>query len=527
MADMGCQYFGNGKSLFYNGRDLGFKAFARVALSVADTCSTGLAFNGSFPSNDLRRQMSICTDPSDTPVITIPITENNKYNNLFKGSGAASGNAYGYLGALIPSAFQLVNLILIPGFVPTLPTMTLGIYECDVQKFANSVGTYILMLFLVFLRFYVFCKSVYALKQIGTSKPLASTGILFGGILAGIANILELIGSPNDLGSVNYTMMYGQKDQALMLYLPQCLGICSNLAMAWLWMRIGLNLRRLMKSRLYDAVGVLIALVPLPILIPMMSSGSFDLYDGDGLVRQGVDAILALEDPFAAGVEKRAERKDLYDKLNIIIFAFSIAVAAFFVVVQIASLARVMQASKVAQSKKAKKTMRKISLLVLVQSVCLISTAMIIFYLQDFGWEIVQWDGLGQLIAHTYIRVFIFTVMAWAQVNAIVSSAVAQDKAGKSVTTNVGELVRDSSYVDSLHTGRKSVLGIAADLRNSVFGGAETRKSVARKKSVEEAPAGKVVADSGTACTISTNSGSKLEDKHDRVPENIAPGVEA
>jgi len=312
-----------------------------------------------------------------------------------------------------------------------------------------------------------------------------------------------------------------------MLYLPQCLGICSNLAMAWLWMRIGLNLRRLMKSRLYDAVGVLIALVPLPILIPMMSSGSFDLYDGDGLVRQGVDAILALEDPFAAGVEKRAERKDLYDKLNIIIFAFSIAVAAFFVVVQIASLARVMQASKVAQSKKAKKTMRKISLLVLVQSVCLISTAMIIFYLQDFGWEIVQWDGLGQLIAHTYIRVFIFTVMAWAQVNAIVSSTVAQDKAGKSVTTNVGELVRDSSYVDSLHTGRKSVLGIAADLRNSVFGGAETRKSVARKKSVEEAPAGKVVADSGTACTISTNSGSKLEDKHDRVPENIAPGVEA
>jgi hypothetical protein len=43
MADMGCQYFGNGKSLFYNGRDLGFKAFARVALSVADTCSTGCA----------------------------------------------------------------------------------------------------------------------------------------------------------------------------------------------------------------------------------------------------------------------------------------------------------------------------------------------------------------------------------------------------------------------------------------------------------------------------------------------------
>ena len=291
--------------------------------------------------------------------------------------------------------------------------------------------------------------------------------------------------------------------------------------MAWLWMRIGLNLRRLMKSRVYEIVGVLIALVPLPILLPMMTSDAFDLYYEDGLIRQGVDAILALEDPFAAGVEKRAERKDLYDKLNLIIFSFSIAVAGFFVIVQIASLARVMQASKVAQSQKAKKTMRKISLLVFIQSVCLLSTAMIIFYLQDIAWEIVQWDAVGGLVTHTYIRVFIFTVMAWAQVNAIVSSTVAQDKAGQSTTTNAGELVRDSSYEE---ISRRSILG---HLRKSIcrksICGSETCAS--RKKSVE-APAGKVVGDSNS-CTISTTSDSKTEEKHDRVPENIAPGVEA
>jgi len=489
MGTLGCQYYGNGKSLFYNARNLGFKAFVESAVSTADTCGRGRAGNGSFIQVDVLREQSACA--GSTPLYTASLTDNNMYNRVYHNASVAGSISTGYLGALIPSIQPLIGTILYPGLVPTFPSMKLRVYECNVNKVANSVGMFVLCVFLMLFRFFILVESIRLLRKLGVSKILASTGILFGGVFASIASFFELVATPNDLSGLNYRMWYGQKDQVIVLYLPMVLGICSNIAMAWLWLRIGLNLRSLMKGRggqVYDVMGVLLSMVPIPVLFPKIANDAFDLYDADGLVRQGVDAVLKFADPVKESAERRALRRELYDTTNVIIFGFSLAVVALFIIIQLVAMQRVLSASRFAQSEKGTKTLKRLSMLVLIQSICLLSTAIIVFFLQDMGWEIIEHDAVGQLVVQQYFRAFIACVMAHAQVNAISAAARTRDRITTGYTGDA-KVPQVPKLTDSYDSGREAYIPYDMSSRESGRGSIFGRASVvlpARQSKVDD-----------------------------------------
>ncbi|KAL1525579.1 hypothetical protein AB1Y20_020433 [Prymnesium parvum] len=279
MGVSGCQYFGNSNSIFYNARNLGFKAFVLLSVASGYTCSTGLVFNSSFPSAAYKERMSVC---SDTPLYIVPTAAGNRYNQQY--------DTVGYLALLVPSFLEILR-----GAAASFPTLTVAPYECDVTKVANSPGMFVFTFFLLLFRAIIFVKAVLTLHTLARlRRPVAWLGVLFAGVLTGVASAFEIMGNPVDLPGINYWPVFGQKDQVIVVYLPMCLSLCSNIAFMWLWLKVGLNLRSLMHSKWYDGIGIVLACIPLPILIPFMSSGTFDLYSYEtSLIRVVVDQVLA------------------------------------------------------------------------------------------------------------------------------------------------------------------------------------------------------------------------------------------
>jgi len=439
MAVFGCQYYGNSYSFMYNARNLGFKGFVISNLASSDTCSTSIAINGSFPSKAHKQRMSVCSNVPYYTASLVSASINNEYTSQ------------GYLGVMVPSLIEIFK-----GPFASFPPITLTRYECEVQEVANSPYMFAFMIFLVLFRSYVFVKGVMLLRPLAVRQRfLALAGVLFGGVLSGLFAIFEIIATPNDMPGVNYWPIIGQKDGVVLMYLPICLGMCSDLAMAWLWLKIGLNLRRLQNSRVYEVCGLLLCMIPMPVLIPIMLDETFDLYSKEtSLIRQVVTEVLrgtGIDEIFALAFKNRSQRRDLYNSLNNTVFGFAVANTALFTLVQFVALWRIISASTKAKTRSGYKTLRRLVVLVLVQTVCLITQAILIYFSQSLSFDVISRDKVPALIGLNYLRMFAACFMSAAQVIAFQSAASKSAMSSSSTST-----LHEGDEQDGRASGRAS-----------------------------------------------------------------------